>query len=334
MIKLDIRQTQILFALIRAGLWKDADEGELIEMTSSLSEQEWKVLFRAAKEQGVTGIFTDGMRRIKEQVPGCYYAYLNGVMLTGRIEKRNRLLADAARALTEEYPGSYIFKGPLLTCFYPIPLHRETGDIDVIVPGLKEEVDYTRTFRGKAVSVELHPWPEFLYSPFRNRTLQKIIRQDHPEQRGKLSIEVNLLCLMLHIRRHVLSDGFGFKQLCDIAVILQNHSYDPVKLEQLFRRTGCRQFAACLMKLLAEELGVRKVCPTGVPANRKAYGLLRRAFLEEGYDNKEAWRNSSGWMESAWLRWSRCLRMYPLVGTEALWMPFYQAVQRRKRNKQ
>lgn len=333
MFELNDRQTRVLFAMIRAGLWPDTDVDGLTDAALALDSREWKELFRAAREQAVTGLFTDGLKRMKERPACCDFAYLNGVMLTSRMEKRNRLLAEAALMLKDKYPGSWIFKGPRLTRFYPEPLHRETGDIDLVVPGLKEEAYYTFMFQGESVCVELHPWPEYLTSPLKNRKLQNIIREDYPERRGELSIEVNLLCLILHVRRHVLSDGFGLKQLCDIAVILQNVPYNPERLRFLFSQTGGERFVACLMKLLEEELGVRHICLVKKEAGKKAYALLRKALLKEGYDNKQAWRESSGWVESAWLRWKRCLRLYPLMGSEALWMPFYQAVQRRKRNR-
>ena len=179
--------------------------------------------------------------------------------------------------------------------------------------------------------MELHPWPEFLTSPCKNKKLQAIIRKDCPEQRGELSPEVNLLCMILHVRRHVLSDGFGLKQLCDIAVVLQNRPYDRERLLYWVRQIGCEQFMACLMKFLAEKMGVRNVCLPKCMVNEKAYVLLWNAIFEEGYDNKQAWRESSSWVESAKLRWQRCWKMYPLVGSEAWWMPFYRAVHRRER---
>lgn len=331
MIKLNKRQTDVLFAMIRAGLWNDIDLETLTVLASSLHDEEWKTLFCAVREQAVTGIFTDGLKLVTERTAGGEFAYLNGVMWMAKLEKRNRLLVEAVGELKKKYPGGWIFKGPQLIKYYPFPLHRETGDVDVIVPGLKEEINYTFTFQGKAIVVELHPWPEYLTSPCKNRKLQAIIAREQPEQRGELSLEVNLLCMILHVRRHVLSDGFGLKQLCDIAVILQNQPYDKERLLHLIRQTGCETFTACLMKFLAEELGVPNVCPTRCVASEKSYRLLWNAILEEGYDNKQAWRESSGWMESAKLRWQRCWKMYPLVGSEAWWMLFYRAVHRRER---
>lgn len=98
-------------------------------------KEEWKAMFRMAREQALVGVFTEAVCRLpeEERPPRKPLARLCSEVMA--IEDTNRRLfakcCDVSEALRADGFDSCILKGQGMALLYPKPLLRKSGDIDV-----------------------------------------------------------------------------------------------------------------------------------------------------------------------------------------------------------
>lgn len=116
---------------------------ELLQMQTGRREglsgtplkEEWKAMFRMAREQALVGVFTDAVCRLPEDMrpPRKPLARLCSEVMI--IEDNNRRLfgkcCDLTESLAADGYSSCILKGQGMAMLYPKPLLRHSGDIDV-----------------------------------------------------------------------------------------------------------------------------------------------------------------------------------------------------------
>lgn len=209
----------ILFALLRAALWnelphphmfgsnclpvQDPQTGKPTQFTitpqtwENLSEQEWKTIIKQSTRQGVKAIAYDGLCKIAEHIPNAINIPRNlkitWAINTQKVEEQYvhhiQTAQDLATLLKENgIPQTTILKGLGLSTFYPIPNHRECGDIDIYLhdhykkcnqliqnTGAKINIHYEKhsSFFYKKIEIENHQY-------FLNKQVYKIDR--HLEQ--------------------------------------------------------------------------------------------------------------------------------------------------------
>ena len=125
-----------LFALLRKALHPEREEPKLRSL-----QLDWPALYRLAANQGVLALAWDGVERavaagdlVQEQLPDRMLK-IKWALAVEAIEKRHkRQLACVQRmdeVLHEARESVMLFKGVSLAQFYPVPHHRECGDIDI-----------------------------------------------------------------------------------------------------------------------------------------------------------------------------------------------------------
>ena len=187
-----------------------------------LTRDAWQELFEMARVQAVTGLFVDGVActslRPDWDLWEQWVAHLFYIeQMNERIAKRGE---EWVSRLAEAGIRAAVFKGSSVAAWYPNPLHRSFGDIDIVVEedwGKVEELLRTEKVsyqneRGDLIvheagltAVELHPRREYLYNPVTDARLQALLK-------GGISNELYLVCLIVHLRRHFLTYGIGLKQ--------------------------------------------------------------------------------------------------------------------------
>lgn len=125
-----------LFALLRKALHPERPEPMLGTLTP-----DWRAIYRLAAHQGVLAVAWDGMQQAATvgDIPPLAMPdrtlKIQWALAVDGIEKRykrQRACVDRmAQALDEAHERALLFKGVSLAQFYPIPQHRECGDIDI-----------------------------------------------------------------------------------------------------------------------------------------------------------------------------------------------------------
>lgn len=189
--------------------------------------------------------------------------------------------------------------------------------------------------------VEFHPAYETLYNPFMNARLKRIVSGRSEWWRGNVGAssvphgvpEFYLACLILHLRRHVLSYGIGMKQVCDVAVMLRRAGLDMARLERLLRHLGAWRFSRSLFSFIETYL-----YEDGLPPTRRGgdTALLYSIFMGDGYVLKSERETIGGntrlsplrIAKNGWFWAKRSLRLFRLMPGEAFFFMFDKAASR------
>lgn len=286
----------LLFYFLRRGLWKT--EEAFPADSPHPTPEEWEQLFVWAYSQAVTGIVTDGIaqtelrpdRKRWEQ----WIFHLFGM------EQMNREAEQCGekwlKRLEEAGITAFVFKGTSVAGWYPEPLHRSWGDVDIVVkkgweklePALKAQGLAYRDENGdlvleddEGIPVEFHRQWEYTYNPVANTGLQRLTRQTDETDR-----ELYLVCLILHLRRHFLTYGIGLKQVCDVAVMLHRAELDKKKVARLLKSLQATRFSRLLFGFIDRYIGGTEEYPLPPLREGKGADLFRNTILHEGYQLK------------------------------------------------
>lgn len=297
--------TELLFALLRAGLHPDRRE-EVVWR----EQPDWQAVYRLATEQGVSAIAWDGVQRLQAegQIPSSWEVprgvKLQWVMQVEKIEKRAAVQLQCASELADHFAKhgvrTVVLKGLALAKFYPRPNHRECGDLDCFLNGdyelgnrLAEELgatverDYYKHshIRYKQLMVENHQFCTAIRGlkerKLFEQELQKLIAAPSNIHVGTTSLEIpsadfNALFVTAHGMSHFLSEGLKLRHLCDWMVLLRHEgsSIDRTRFYQLTNMMSYTCFAETLTALAVQYLGLN---PEGLPVgmdNRHAERVM------------------------------------------------------------
>lgn len=280
-----------LFFLLRQGLW-GVNQKEDTGIYFPLSPEEWQALYIHSHRQAVQGIVYDGMLLLPKPLRPPHSLILRWTADIDQWERVNRQHIEVLCALnlffsTEPKVPFEVIKGLALSCYYPNPLHRICGDIDLYFGSAESVRQAARKLEESGVYVkyganndascligqvviELHPELIELHSPFIREALRgwekKVFCTATSEirpvyQNMPVSVptpEAHHLLVSTHILKHLLNEGIGLRQLCDAAILLKGlyKETDRTELEHLCRSFGIWKWSCLLYSFLAEHLGL------------------------------------------------------------------------------
>lgn len=298
--------TELFLELLQVAL------GTRDELSRIPSREEWDAMFREARRQCVLGVCLQAL--CKEDGKWAERMGMDAdlkLRWIGRGEKtaeesrkRNRQCLRLCEKLAESGYWCCILKGQGLAQLYPYPQWRQSGDIDVWVRGKRGDlVEMTRrvTERRTEVTyhhtdfpvfedtpVELHFHPSWMCNPLWNCRLQRWF-DCHVQLREDAilpvpSTEFNVVFVLVHILRHVLDEGVGMRQIIDYYYVLheaQGSCHPPL------RRFGLERFAAGLMWMMHESLGLPREWMVAEPDRRVGEWLLREVMLAGNFGHDD-----------------------------------------------
>lgn len=252
------RSEQMLFALLRAALHQaDAEQAYFADA----SEDDWKQCYRLAARQGVMALAWDGIRTLPPERSLPRALKLTWGMAVQDYERKYERYCRTVEELSDFYRQRGIvtvqLKGVGLSSYYPVPAHREGGDIDIFTfsadKGKLTDAEANRLadelMRRQGIEVDMHSpkHSNFYYKgiPVENhKTFLNVERYRVAKQvEGLLKKEMlpqptlllggackvltpppafNTLFLAFHASQHY-GSGLALHHLCDWAMLLKRH---------------------------------------------------------------------------------------------------------------
>ena len=311
-ITLNHTSVQMLLALLRASLHERDIETEFFEHVSNL---DWEHCYKLASRHGVMALAWDGVMKLPKALQPPLNVKLLWASRVEAYEQRYERYCTTVDELSRFYTGHGIatmqLKGVGFSTLYPVPCHREGGDIDIYT----YSADKTRMSDQEAnrladelmvqqgIEVEMHSYKHsnFFYKgiPFENHKMflnvenykvavqvDRILQDNvHPE-RVKLAVgEVmipppvfNTLFIAFHAMQHY-GSGLVLHHLCDWAMILRRYGLHlPEEIKDKKLLAG---FAA-LTQLCNQYLGTSQPVEGGESiADEMMREILSPSFTEE-----------------------------------------------------
>lgn len=264
--------------LVRFSMGIDA------EPPQGVSDGEWEKIYSLVSAHSLLGICSTGIERMDDSLRPPTKLTRRWAMDTLKIEKTGRLLCRRCVELDETLRRAgtrgCILKGQGAALYYPSPLRRQCGDIDVWVPLSHTELTgkVLASFPAAApryhhvdvamypdVSVEFHYRPSWASSPWGDAALQAWFRENAEEQfshrvelpdgNGEISVpttKFNMVYMMLHISHHLFDEGIGLRQLMDYYYVMERFSREATEAERrevvtAIESVGLASFAHALM---------------------------------------------------------------------------------------
>ena len=131
---------QLLLSLLKSALWNTDISRDLFK---GINDSTWKYVMTLAKTQGVMAIAFDGLVCLPHELQPSRNIKLAWAAYVDRVEKKHTQLINTAKEIALLFGGNKIqmllFKGIGLARYYPVPNHREFGDLDIYLFGKHDE---------------------------------------------------------------------------------------------------------------------------------------------------------------------------------------------------
>lgn len=310
----------ILFWLLRIALGNKAE-------CMIHSEIDWRKVFDFSFSQGVAALAVDGLQKYCEHNPkvelgldlpeleDLKYEWFGSVFTA---EQDHFNISSVVRKLSDRLKDSgvkaMLVKGLSYASYYPIPEHRNFGDIDIFSPTSYESVnealkpisegfnlDYYRHSHCSVdgIKIENHRHLCDIRGQKRWQLLeQEIARYAEEtlavEKEGGLYFpdsRLSILFFLYHAQNHFVFESISLRFLTDWAMILQKEKelLSSAWFSESIERFGLTKFAAVLTSLCVEHLGVEKEqlpeCLQGLVENADkvlADNVLEDIFRKDG----------------------------------------------------
>ena len=334
----------VFFDLLRAAL------GDVPSVLVDLNAEEWYGLYKQVSRQSLLGVVFYGLQRVypdtEQRIPKDLYLkwFYQAEAICGLNQSHYEQSKKLTELFAEQGAKSVILKGQANSRIYLDKFVRQTGDIDIWVAGGRDKVvsllsqmgllenakfsahEVTLSRDAFGVDVEVHF--NYIYdcrNPFANKRLRQVLSYEIEcpvavdEGFNVASNKFSMLMQLLHIRKHLLGHGVGFRQIMDYVVLLQaSQDSERAEVSQALAATGLKPMAGALMWVLSECLGLNDeylLCAPDASRGRVLLGELS----DDGNFGKNAKRKRGG-VFRWWLRNRlHLLRMLPFDFPEVSW---------------
>lgn len=267
------KNQNVFFALVRAGIFPDQAEGDMVKYFFP-DDVDLTDVYRLAEEQSIIGLIADGIDRFKVQGSGFKIPQEWVLQLVGQtlqIEQRNKALNSFVAQLIEELRKKDIYallvKGQGVAQCYEKPLWRTCGDVDLLLSegnyekakkllmplATNVETEFTHF---KHIGMTIDSWVVELHGTLHSRLSAQVDRMIdevqeevfyggnvRPWQNGQTQVFLpapneDVIFVFTHILHHFFFEGIGLRQICDWCRLLWTYrdTLDVRLLEQRLRK--------------------------------------------------------------------------------------------------
>ena len=229
-------QERVFLEFLKAGLWNREPQ-----LDRSLGNDEWNALLQMAMKQAVMGLVFDGVSLLPAEAKPPRKGMMWWLKFEMKLADINRNLAQHAEQVAalfrERGIKAIIVKGLAVAEYYPFPLHRNSGDIDLWVAEeqYREACEAVKTLHpdnfaiGKEhANAEIGKWVLELHSSLTHSHLLPVSQRAHrwlTENVQKTAGEIHgfgrpnkqfhTIFVFFHFFQHFIQSGVGFRHLCD-----------------------------------------------------------------------------------------------------------------------
>ena len=296
------KDTLYFFRLIRSGAGRGAAPVSDTADTA-VTPGSWERIYRMAADHGLSAVVWDGICRLPAAQQPPRETRIRWALSAEKLEERYRHQQQTASKLaarfSEEGLRMLLLKGLGLSRDYPLPEHRECGDIDIYLYGESDKGDRILHEIGAHPYFDVPKHSEYVWDGVlienhrtilnvrRNRTERELnavlVRLLEKEGTHGLAPGIqapratfNAIFLIRHAAVHFQKEGIVLRHLCDWACFLTRH-WDEID-HALFRTAmedyRMDRFADLMTAAAVEYLGAE------VPGPECEAGMLGR-FMEE-----------------------------------------------------
>ena len=237
--------------------------------TSVPDNLDWQVLENTGQDQKLGGIIYHQCKNsisrsdLSVEVKTKWrlgYVY-NSFLYTKRLALLNQIDAEFRQKIIPYL----IFKGTEAATFYPAPAQRTMGDLDLLVhPGDKQRacealvrMGFKIVFQSpdewivakNEIVIELHHRLIYAHNvelealqAWGDKAWDYTLAQKDKIQ-CKLDLTYHLVYILLHLRKHLLEQGVGFRQFMDVAVLSSQPDIDWQQAEAWFKELNLEKFS-------------------------------------------------------------------------------------------
>lgn len=324
------------------------------------SDIEWKNLYEVACKQSLAGVLLDGVNRLIES-GSCPKPPMNvlyeWIGLQQHTVAHNQLQNQRTKELCELFKEhgyrSCVLKGQGTALYYDHPEYRQCGDIDIWVDGDRDEIlrfaksnsyhvghidiKHSDIDFFKDVPVEVHFLPSWMYNPTTNKKLQRFFKVQSERQFGNndskvgfthTTVEFDLVFSIVHIYRHIFSEGIGLRQLMDYYFILQGSFVNQRKdAFAVLRSLKMSSFVGGIMWILKECFGMKEeylLCSVNERHGKYLLSEIMTAGNFGQFDDRMLRIDKNKKFKRGFVQLKRNLRFVSYYPSEVLWSPFWK----------
>lgn len=319
-------------------------------LSQSYADEQWKAAFAIAQKQSIVGVLFSAMEKLpKEQCPS-KPIILQWFSVVNQIEQNSKSMTEASeeviRYFRENGYPCQILKGRSVGRYYPHPLRRSSGDIDVWLDGGRQKIyDFARAFDKEGmlygvnyhhihfhliedVHIEVHIWPSFLSSPRRNRRLHEFCRLHRPTMESDMpSLDFDRVFILLHCYRHICGHGVGLRQIMDYFYVLRQGFSEEERLSAVrwIEALGMKRFARGMMWVLQEYFGLGEQYLLMAPDEKEGRFIMQEVLLtgNMGHSDTRQWGSMKTPLSRFFVNLRRDLFLARHYPHEALWQPVF-----------
>lgn len=239
------------------------------QATSPQAGVNWRLMLNLANAHNVTGIV---YQQCKTFIPNTYLESFKQSFIWDLVlyANRTKIVNEIQSNFVQQGIQSIVIKGTVIAQQYPIPALRTMGDIDILVHQEdKERADeilcklgfqtktknphYDWTYKREWIELELHHQLLYIYDNDINDPAQMSFFNQFWQyvQGDQLDWSFHLLFLLIHLKKHLMLYGAGFRMFMDIAVIIQSNVLVNWKwIERKLEEFDLLQFARVCFRLI------------------------------------------------------------------------------------
>ena len=197
---------------------------------------DWNILYKYSEQQQLSAVVYS---QCKEFLPLSGTKFMNAYAAAAYAYiKRSDELKRISEAFNSHNIDFFLVKGPVISQYYAWPALRTMGDVDIVVHAedrqraheLMTELSFKTAAKAQdrewqyyknGLEYELHD--RLIYEEISNRDHIEAFFQD-PWQyvnNGELDPSYHFLFLLVHLRKHFMNSGVGFRQFMDLALMAQ-----------------------------------------------------------------------------------------------------------------
>lgn len=278
------------------------------EELPQIREEKWDNIYTEAERHSLVGVIFHGIQKGGYKPPR--QLVFKWISDSERIRlqnvKSNESAIKVCRYFKQKGFRLCILKGQGNSLNYPDPYIRTSGDIDIWLEGGRKKImemvnkqwprqlvryHHVEIPAFDGIPVEVHFFPSYMHAPWRNRKLQKwfesqadkqfsnrVTLPGTDEQVSIPTVEFNVIYQLQHMLSHLLTEGFGLRQVVDYYYLLLN-AKDKLKIENgelnsTLRYLGLEKFASAMMWVMKDVLSLEDRYMIAEPDEKEGRFLL------------------------------------------------------------